>query len=140
MRRDLACAAAGLALAGAYGWLADSLPKSLLADNVGADGVPKALAVLLASFSVAIAIKAVIARSTLTGVPPVLKPLGIAALGFLYVALAPLVGYLLSVAALAAAAALYYGAPRRPAILAFAFGSAVLLWAVFQGLLGVPLP
>ena len=124
MRRDLACAALGLALAAAYWAAAHQLPKSMLSDAVGADGVPKALAVFLAVFSILIALRA----------------LGIAALGGVYVAVAPLAGFLVSTTLLAGAAALYYGAPRTLGTLAFAAGSAGLLWLVFARMLSVALP
>ena len=137
MRRNVAFGAAGLALAVAYWFAADALPTSLLADNVGAGGVPKGIAVALALFSIAAAF---------SRIPPgdahanPLKALGIAALGFAYVAVAPLIGYFISVALLAGAAALYYGAPRRAGVAVFALGTAAILWATFGRMLGIPLP
>lgn len=140
MRRDLACAALGLALAVVYWAAADALPVSLLADEVGADGVPKGLAVLLAVFSLGIAVKAVLKPRD--GNPPEkhLKALGIAALGFAYVAIAPLIGYVIAITLLAGSAALYYGARRPAGVALFALGSAAVLWLVFGALLGIPLP
>ena len=139
MRRDLACAALGLALAAAYWAAADALPESLLADAVGADGMPKGLALLLAVFSVLIAVKS-FSRREPPGKQDHLRPLGVAAFGFLYVAAAAFVGYLASIALLAGSAALYYGAARRPGVVLFALGTAALLWALFAGLLGIPMP
>jgi putative tricarboxylic transport membrane protein len=140
LRRDLACAALGLALAGAYWAAADALPVSLLADEVGAGGVPKALAVLLALFSAGIAFRA-LARGAPAAAPGNhFKALGIAALGFAYVFVAPLIGYLIAVTLLAGGAALYYGARRPGGVALFALGSAALLWLVFGALLGIPLP
>ena len=63
MRRDLACAALGLAFAGAYWAAARGLPRSMLSDAVGADGVPRGLALLLALFSILIAMRALLRRS-----------------------------------------------------------------------------
>jgi hypothetical protein len=139
LRRDLACAVLGLALAAAYWAAADALPKSLLADAVGADGVPKGLAVLLAAFSVLLAGQGFSKKQSPEKQNHV-RPLAVAAFGFLYVAAASFIGYLASIALLAGGAALYYGAPRRPGVLLFALGTAALLWAVFAGLLGIPLP
>lgn len=141
MRRDLACAALGLALAGAYWAAARGLPTSMLSDAVGADGVPKALAALLALFSIWIAGKALF-RKALPAERQEnhLRALGIAALGFAYVAIAPLAGFLVSTTLLAGAAALYYGAPRRLGTLAFAAGSAGLLWLLFGYVLRIALP
>ena len=69
-----------------------------------------------------------------------MRALGIAALGFIYVAIAPLLGFLVSSTLLAGAAALYYGAPRSAGTLAFAAGSAGLLWLLFGYMLGIALP
>ena len=140
MRRDLACAALGLALAGAYWAAANALPESLLSDAVGADGVPKAFAVLLAVFSALVGIRGVSKKADLEDSPNHLRALGIAVLGFLYVAAASFIGYLVSITLLAGGAALYYGAPRRFGVALFALGTAALLWALFAGLLGIPLP
>lgn len=140
MRRDLACAALGLALAGAYWAAADALPESLLSDAVGADGVPKGFAVLLAVFSALVGIRGVSKKADLEDSPNHLRALGIAVLGCLYVAAASFIGYLVSITLLAGGAALYYGAPRRFGVALFALGTAALLWALFAGLLGIPLP
>jgi putative tricarboxylic transport membrane protein len=139
LQRDLACAALGLVLAGAYWAAANALPRSLLSDAVGADGVPKALAVLLAVFSLLVGIRGLFLKK-----PPEkkdhLRALGIAALGFLYVAAASFVGYVISITLLAGAAALYYGARRRTGVALFAVGTAAVLWVVFGAMLGIPLP
>ncbi len=145
MRRDLVCAALGLALAVAYYAAADALPRSLLADGVGADGMPKLLAVGLAVLSVVIG-----ARSVLAGAPAGdaggpglerhLRALGVAALGAGFVVLAPVLGYPLALALLLLAAALYYGAaPRLQAVL-YAGGTAAILWLIFARVLGVAMP
>ena len=140
MRRDLVCAAIGLALAGAYWAAASRLPTSFLSDAVGADGVPKALAVLLAVFSLAIGARALFRPAEGPEKKSHLRALGIAVLGFVYIALAPYLGYLISAALLAGAAALYYGAPRGPAVALFAAGTAAVLWLAFGALLGIALP
>jgi putative tricarboxylic transport membrane protein len=141
LRRDLACAALGLALAGAYWAAARELPRSMLSDAVGADGVPRALAVLLAFFSVFIAMSALLRkRKVIEDRQNHARALGIAVLGFAYIAIAPLAGYLVSGTLLAGAAALYYGAPRNVDTVAFATGSAALLWLVFGRVLGIALP
>jgi len=93
--------------------------------------------VALALFSIAVAFSKAAPQAE-HGNP--LKALGIAAIGFVYVALVPLLGYLVSITAIAGAAALYYGAPRRWGVLAFALGSAAVLWALFAWLLRIPMP
>lgn len=139
-RRELACAALGVALAAAYWAAADALPASFLSDEVGADGVPKALAVLLAALSLLIGVRALQRPGEAPPRRNHLRALGIAAIGFAYVAIVPYAGYLVSVALLAAAAALQYGAPRRADVAVFALGTAALLWAVFRVILAIRLP
>jgi hypothetical protein len=134
VRRSHACAGAGLALAAAYWLAADALPRSALADAVGADGVPKLLAALLAGVSILIAFQKDGERQ-----PGSLKALGVAALGFAYVSVLPFTGYLAGAALLAGASALYYGARGRN-VAVFAALSALGLWLVFAKALGVALP
>lgn len=140
MRRDLACAAIGLALAGAYWAAASGLPSSFLSDAVGADGVPKTLALLLALLSLLVGVRALFRPGEPVKSHGHFRALGIALLGFAYVALAGLAGYFGSVALLAGTAALYYGAPRRPMVAVFALGTAAVLWVVFGALLGIAMP
>jgi putative tricarboxylic transport membrane protein len=137
LRRDLVLAAGGLAVAAVYWASAHALPTSMLSDGVGADGVPKGLAVVLAIFSILIALRRKPVEGA-TGLQP--RAFGIAALGFVYVAVAPLIGYVIAVMLLTGAAALYYGAPRRWTVAAFALGTAAILWTTFGWMLGIPLP
>jgi hypothetical protein len=134
VRRSHACAAAGLALAAAYWLAADALPRSALADAVGADGVPKLLALVLAALSLLIGF-----TKDAESQPASLRSLGVAGLGFACVALLPFTGYLVGAGLLAAGSALYYGARGRM-VLVFSIGTALLLWLVFAKTLGVALP
>jgi len=140
VRRDLALAAAGLALAFACWRAADGLQRSFLADAVGADGVPKALAAMLALLSAWIAMRALRRREHGAAGHGHLKALGLAGLGFAYLGLVSLAGYPVALALLIAAAALFYGAPATPRTALFAAGSALALWLVFARLLGVAMP
>ena len=141
MRRDLVCAALGLALAGAYYAAAAALPTSLLADGVGAGGIPKLLAVALALLSFVLGARSLLVNSRAAAVDgPHLRALGIAGLGFAYAAAAPYLGSPLALALLVAAATLYYGERLRPAVVLYAIGCAALLWLVFAKLLGVAMP
>jgi hypothetical protein len=144
VRRDLACAALGLALAAGYYAAAGALPASLLADAVGADGVPKLLAAALALLAILLAARSLLAGAAAPGGGADggrhLRALGVPALGFAYVAAAPYLGYPLAIALLATAATLYYGARLRLPLLAYAAGCAALLWLVFARVLGVAMP
>ena len=125
---------AGLALAAAYWLAADALPQSALADSVGADGLPKLLALMLAALSILIAF-----TRDAESQPASLRSLGVAGLGFAYVALLPFTGYLVGAALLAGASALYYGARGRTVVF-FSFFTSLLLWLAFAKTLGVALP
>lgn len=108
----------------------------MLADNVGAGGVPKGIAIALGLLSVAVAFS----KPRPSRDEDHLKALGIAALGFLYLALAPLIGYFLAITALAGSAAVYYGAARRLGVLLFSIGTAAVLWLLFRVMLGIAMP
>ena len=140
MQRDLACAALGLVLAVLYWVAATRLPTSFLSDAVGADGVPKVLAVVLAGLSALIGMRAFSRRNEPAEPQRHALALGIAVVGFVYVAAVPYLGYLSGTALLAGAAALYYGAPRRWPVALFALATAALLWLAFGALLGIALP
>jgi hypothetical protein len=140
LRRDLACAALGLALAAAYWMAAHALPTSSLADAVGAEGVPKSLAAVLALFSLLVGLRALRRRDESRERKSHGRALLIAAIGFAYLLVVPFAGYLVSIALLAAVAALHYGAPRRPGVALFGVGTALVLWLVFGALLDIALP
>jgi hypothetical protein len=135
VRRDTACAALGLVLAGAYYAAAEALPASLLADEVGADGLPKALAVLLAAVSLAIGWRGMRVDSGAAGGQP-LRALGVAGLGAAYVAIVPPAGFAPALGLLLLAAMTYYGAPLRLATVVYALLGACALWVVFAQVLG----
>ena len=127
-------------LTAAYWMAAHALPTSFLADAVGADGVPKVLAGMLAVFSLLIGLRALRQRAESAARKNHGRALLIAVLGFGYLLVVPFAGYLVSIALLAAVAALHYGAPRRPGVALFGVGTALVLWLVFGALLGIALP
>lgn len=137
-----------LALAGGYYFATGSIANSTLEDEVGAIGLPRALAVMLALIGIALFLKSLRTGRTAAAdgrdeqeadvrLP---RALGFLALGVVYVLILPYVGYLVSVALLIGAVAFYEGAPRRWTIPAAAIGGAVLYWAIFVKLLGVNQP
>jgi putative tricarboxylic transport membrane protein len=138
--RDLVLAALGLALAAAYWARAAALPDSLLSDDFGADGLPRALAVLLAVLSTAIGMRALWKTVVVPGKENHPRALGVAGMGVGYALLAPWLGYPLAVMLLAGAGAFYYGARGRVKVALFALGSAALLWFMFAYVLHVAMP
>jgi len=144
--RDMVCGAIGLALAAAYFALADALPVSLLADEIGADGVPKSLAVGLALCSLLLIGRAAMVRKASSdggeavGLRDHARSLGIIALGALYAAIAPAIGYPPALALLLVAAALYFGTALTLRLVLVAALGAALFWALFVKMLGVAMP
>ena len=144
LSRDTMLGIAAVALAGAYWHEATGIQRSLLSDEVGADGVPRLLAAGMAVSGLALALRGVLARAPAGGdeLPPGahLRAAGLLAILALYLAALPVAGYAASIAGLLAAVAAYAGAPRGVAMAATAVAGAVAFWAMFVLLLGVPMP
>ncbi len=144
---DFACASAAFALAAGYYLAADAIPTSLLSDGVGADGVPKLLAIILAALAGALALRTLRpgggrsdGGARAIAFADHARPIGLTGLGMIYVALAPLLGYAVTLALLIAATLVYFGA-RNPVMIALnAIGGATLLWLTFAKLLGIAMP
>jgi putative tricarboxylic transport membrane protein len=143
--KDLGCGVAGLALAAAYYFLADELPRSLLADPTGADGLPKVLAVLLGGLSLLLIIGALRRRSPANEAPEEglvkhLRSAGMLGLGVLYLVTVAWLGYLPTIVLFILAVALYGGTrPGWQPVVVSAVGG-VLLWFTFTRLFGIPMP
>ena len=139
-RDELVGAGALLALAVGYFALAGRIRTSLLSDAVGADGLPKLLAIALGALALMAAARAKLARGDGLRFADHLRPLAIAAIGFAYVALAPLLGYVPALALLIAAAIVHFGARAKAMIAANAIVGALALWLIFARLLGIAMP
>lgn len=147
-----------LALALVFWFGADAISRSPLEGQVGADGFPKLLAVSLGGLVIVRLIQLVLAERRVRGgkspgaaekqpsrkVPaswrPHLRAAGMIALGIGYIVLLPTLGYLLSIALLVAAVALYNGRRASLGLAAVAIVGAGLLYLMFVQLLDVPLP
>ncbi len=148
MRNDLAVGLLALLLAGVYYYFANEIPRSLLVDQVGADGLPKLYAVALASLSVLLIAQSLLSRAaaaddarfTLKDLPPHLRALGLLALGAGYLLLISSLGYLFTVFLLLFAAALYAGTPFNFKLVFVSAGGGLLLWVMFVKLFNIPLP
>lgn len=141
--RDMICGAVGLAIALGYYALAGALPVSLLSDEIGAAGVPKSLAIGLGLCSLLLVGRAAVTRGSAAIIFNALthaRALGITAIGAAYAAFAPLVGYAPAVALLIAGTALYFGTRLTARLIVVAALGAVLLWALFVRMLGIPMP
>ena len=139
-----------LVLAGAYYWASGAIANSTLEDEVGAVGLPHALAVALALLGLILVVRAVLAARAETAAASgpedeerdakFPRALSFLAFGAAYVLILPYVGYLVGVALLIGTVALYEGAPKRWTVPAAAIGGALLYWAIFVKLLGVNQP
>lgn len=143
LARELACAALGWAIAAVVWVGASGLQRSLLSDEFGAEGMPKGLAIALALVSTLIAARALIRRPA-----PVeagracehLRPIGILAIGFGYVILAPWTGYVPAAFLLLAATTLYFGARPTPTLFAVSLAGSLFLWWMFAKMLAISMP
>ena len=151
MTRDTGVALGLLALAGLY-WLgADQILISRLEGIVGAQAVPKGLAVSLAILSILLIAQdllrwrgATVVAGGEEGGPgradPHLRAAGMLLIGMAYLALVGTIGYLPAIALLVLATARYMGRPWSGGLILVALGGALLYYLIFVRLLGIPLP
>ncbi|WP_230532857.1 tripartite tricarboxylate transporter TctB family protein [Microvirga roseola] len=152
MRGTLVTAILLFIFAVVFWFAADAIPKSRLGGTVGADGLPKLLAVILGMLSAGLIAQSLLAmRATGPVVAAEPKPraadqfihlraAGMLALGAAYLLIMPYLGYMLSVGLLLLAVAVYNG--KRPSLSLIVFGilGAGFFYLLFVRLLDVPLP
>ncbi|MCC7045655.1 MAG: tripartite tricarboxylate transporter TctB family protein [Alphaproteobacteria bacterium] len=147
MGRELVTGLIVLGLAAAYYFAADNIPRSLLSDAVGADGVPKVLAVLLGLLGAIQAARGALRTALVDhgsaeghGLGQHLRSLGLIGVGVVYLVAAPYLGYLLATGLLVFVVAAYAGMPASPRLGVIAVLGSVVLWLVFAKVLGVAMP
>lgn len=140
----------GLLFSVVYIQAARQIEDSLLADPVGASGVPVAIGGLMALASVALILKGLL--SARNSVPPdtdgaeapSLRPHALAAgllvILALYLMALPWLGYVVAVGLMAAAVAWFAGGRQAPVLVGFAVLTGPLLWLVFDLALRVRMP
>jgi hypothetical protein len=143
LSRNAICGAAGLALAIVYYRLADELPRSLLADPIGADGLPKLLATMLGLLSAILLVGALVrprVPGKSTSIATHLRSAGMLALGIFYFFALPWLGYLLTMAVFLLAVTLYAG--LRPGVqpVLVSLAGAVVLWGTFVHVFRISMP
>lgn len=149
-----------LVLAVLYWLEADTIPISPLDGEVNAAAMPKMLAVALAFLSVLLGIQAMVqfvrarneghgqaanassasAKDKAAGWREHARALGLIALGSAFIALLPVLGYLISVALLIASVALYMGQRKSWQLLAVTLGVALCFQLLFVQVLHIQLP
>ncbi|MEK1886196.1 MAG: tripartite tricarboxylate transporter TctB family protein [Phyllobacterium sp.] len=149
MQKDILSGAVLFAVAGLYYVWSSEIADSTLSDEVGAAGLPHALAAVLAILGLLLigrtllgarSRRATIAGDEDDGNARLPRAIGFLLFGAAYVALLPFVGYVAGTALLIGGVALYEGARRNWVVLAASIGGGVLYWAVFVKLLGVHQP
>jgi putative tricarboxylic transport membrane protein len=157
--RDRITGAIGLVLSVAYVSYAKGIEDSMLADAVGASGVPVGVGVMLGLASIALLIKTglqatpVLASSSantdgaeesnqqLEGSEhPHRMAISLLLVLAAYVALLPLVGYVIDIGLLIGAVAWLAGARKPKSVLASAVLAGPLLWLMFDWALQIRLP
>ena len=152
MNRDVAFGTAMLALSGAYYWIAAGIPESQLADAIGPRGLPRTYAILLAALSLILIVRSL--NRVRSAVPPSvrggrLQPdsgstigrvAGMLAIGVVYMAVVPWLGYVLSLAGLIFATTYYQGGSINRQVAVVALSGAVFCWVLFVLVMGIPQP
>jgi putative tricarboxylic transport membrane protein len=136
-------------VAGLY-WLgADQIRVSSLEGIVGAQAVPKGLAISLAVLSVLLIAQALLWPRRAAGPPEEaevvgsrahLRAAGMLLIGIGYLAVVGTIGYMPALVLLVLASALYLGQSPSARLVLVAVGLAVLYYLIFVRLLGIPLP
>jgi len=145
-RGELALGGAAIMLAAAYLWLAGAIPESLLSDSVGAAGLPRAAGWALAVVGVLLCARSIVraapreSESAGEGWRPHLRALGLLAILFAYVLVAPWVGYAVATGLLLAAGAAYAGARMARTLVLVPVIAALVFWALFVHVFGIPMP
>ncbi len=147
MRNDLAVGVLALAVAAVYYYFTSDIPRSLLSDEVGAEGLPKLYAVVLGLLGVLLIGKSFAARAAATneeggtsGLWPHARAAGLLVLGAGYLLLIGSLGYLLTIFLLIGAVALYSGAALNVKLISISAAGAVVFWLVFAWLFEMHLP
>jgi hypothetical protein len=145
--RDLVLGTAALALAAGYYAMAAGIQESALSDAVGPQGLPKTYAIVLGALSLILIVRSVRPADN-RNAPPSPHPLppsmgraaGIVAIGAIYIALVPWLGYVLSLAILIAATTYYQGGGMTRRVGLVAASGALFFWVLFVFFLGIAHP
>ena len=140
-----------MAASAGYLYEASQIPESLLADSVGAKGIPVAIGWVMAGVGAILCGRSVLRRAPAAESPSAepddpadvmrhLLALGLLAILAIYVSILPYAGYIASTALLVGAVARFAGAAFGRTLLFVAIGGSLALWLLFDPLLGISLP
>ena len=147
MHRDRVLGLAALAFSGAYYWMSASLPQSRLADAVGAGGLPRAYAIILAALALILIGKSQTPNPKSQSLKPeaqspnsLWRVAGMVGIGVVYVVVVPFLGYLLSIAGLILATTYYQGGALNRSVVLVALGGGIFFWLLFVVFMDIPQP
>ncbi len=150
MHRDAITGIVLMALAVLYYLMADALPKSLLSDNVGADGFPKLLAGALFMLALILLLMGLFKRRASNPAEvqekrahekqAAIKAAGMLILGVLYLLFVSLIGYPIAVGFLIAGVLLYYKEALSLKVVLTAGIGGILFWVFFVFAMDIPMP
>ena len=146
--RATACVTGAIGLVGslAYIFAARGIEDSLLADAVGASGVPVGVGALMALASLALLLKGWAMPSQAPAAPTASRlhqhglAAGLLAILLAYLWVLPWLGYIVSVGLMSAAVAWFSGGRDRKALLGLVVLTGPLLWLLFDFALKVRMP
>jgi putative tricarboxylic transport membrane protein len=155
--RDMVAGAVLLAASLGYYLMATGIPVTLIDTTVNSSALPKMLGIAGAGLSLVLIVQALLRQRRASAAPAPSgagtsqgwlqhkRALGILIIVVAYALLLNVLGYLLSVALLLGATAYYQARFYRnvrsmPVMIGLALGGALLFWAIFDQLLGIPMP
>jgi putative tricarboxylic transport membrane protein len=150
VRREALCSLVLLALSAGYWAGASRIGDTALADAVGPAGLPRVYAIALAAIGVAIGLSAFVewrlrgvaapAAESTGAARRLLRGAGTVAIGAIYLAIVPLIGYPFAIALTIAAMAVFQGERLSWRVALVAVAGAAALYGFFDLVLGVSLP
>jgi hypothetical protein len=153
MYGQIATGATLIVFAGLYWLEADAIPKSPMNGSVGADGLPKLLAIALCGLSLILIAQAVLTRRRAAAVSedeiddePEFTPRGyllaavLLGVSIVYTMILPYVGYTVAMGLLLLSVGYFYNKRLSPGIVGFAVVGAIAFHLIFITLLGVRMP
>ena len=129
-----------MGLAAAYYAAALAIPDSLLSDEVGAAGLPKALGLALGACGAALAVRSQGFAPMRVRLDMAPQALGLVGVLVAYILVLPVAGYPLAMAALVGVAALLAGARLTPWLAVTAAAAGLCFWLIFVTLFGIAMP
>jgi putative tricarboxylic transport membrane protein len=150
-RADVLLGAGAVGMAACYLVLAGQIPESMLADEVGAAGVPRALGWIMVALGALIAVRGLL----MPGAKPFVEPgtgegsaawhahalaLGLLALIVAYLAITPYAGFGLAIALLIGSVASYAGARFDRTLVITSVLAGLGFWIAFAHVLGINMP